>query len=378
LWLSVQRNKLPGETRVDTVRRISPSIKDVLPTFDFLDQNGNLKPIGVMTQKNLFLPSLDDLIGTINDLTRIIRGMGSSTKQGVRIENRNIEDRLLNKWEDGKPLKNDPFEMSNEGDRAVLLTSAGGHFSNKYTIEANHEEVIGDRSALEKIFDELGLDKTKIIADIAQDTRGDALVIGLKSPGTLNVCDSQNVCNGDLGIYYPDGEKLFIFPGYDNQDLNVSVAADGQTGNYVLETGLITETNNTWREMPGSLDSPDEVDSFTSKELIETPSYTIIGLNKPINIENKIFKRGSTIPIKFQLKDPLGRYIPDAVARLYVNGTEAVPSGFSNRGNYFRYDLSTNQYVYNLSSKSFLLPGTNSLQVMVDGTDVYTTTIAMN
>ena len=377
LWLSVQRLKLPGETRVATVRRISPSIKDVLPTFNYLEQNGGIKPVVLMSQRNNFLPYLDGFFDGIDGLSRAIGGTGELTKERVRVEDRQPEDRLLGKWEDGKPIRNDPFRLTDRGDEAVLLNSAWGPFGNKFSVNADHGEVIAGRSALEKIFEELGLDKTKITT-VALDTRESSLAIGLRSPGTLNVCDSQNICNENLGIYYPDGEKLFILPGYDNQDLNVTVAANGETGDYILETGLVDESDPIWREMPGNLASPTEVDSFTLDQLIETPNYTVIGLNKPISIENKIFKNGRTIPIKFQLKDPLGRYISTAIARLYVNGTEAVASGFSNKGNYFRYDYSSDQYLYNLSTKNFLLPAINTLEVVINGTDIYTATIVMN
>lgn len=301
LWLSVQRLKFPGESRVDTVRRISPSIRDVLPTFDFLEQNGVPKPVDSMLQKNVFLPNLDGSIGVINGLTSIVRGSGVLTKEKVRVEDRSAEDQSLNKWEDGKPIGNDSFVKTDQGDEAVLLTSAGGLFNNKFTVLADHGGVIAGRPALEKIFEELGLDKNKVLALGALDTRESALAIGLRSPGTLNVCDLQSVCNENLGIYYPD-EKLFIFPGYVDQDFDVSVAANGQTGNYTLETGLVTEGQPVWREKSDRLDSPNEVDNFTLTELFDTSAPIIIPYISPE--PNAAGWNNSDVTVSWGVSDP--------------------------------------------------------------------------
>ncbi len=255
-----------------------------------------------MFQKNSFLPNLDGSIETIDNLTSIIRGTGEWTTESVKVQDRSPEDSLLNKWEDGKPIVDDHFVKTEQGDGAVLLPSAAGLFSSTFTIDGDHGAMIAGRPALEKIFEELGLDPTKVITTGALDTRESALLIGLKSPGTLNVCDPQNICNESLGIYYPEGEKLFIYPGYTDQDLSISVAASGETGDYTLETGFVSEQKQQWKETPGRLDSPTEVDSYPLKDLWDTTPPAIIPhlSSEP----NSAGWNNSDVTVNWEVSDP--------------------------------------------------------------------------
>ncbi len=89
------------------------------------------------------------------------------------------------------------------------------------------------------------------------------------------------------------------------------------------------------------------------------------------------FKAGSTIPVKFQLKDTDGNSFPFATASLFIakveNGTAgrempASAAGGSSFGNLFRYDPKSRQYVFNLGTKR-LAKGT--YQIRVDLGDGY-------
>jgi len=91
---------------------------------------------------------------------------------------------------------------------------------------------------------------------------------------------------------------------------------------------------------------------------------------QPINADSSsIFKRGSTIPVKFKLTGASAG-IANLVARLHVakvsNGVtgsyvEGISTAASDEGNTFRYDPSAQQYIFNLSTKS-LTTGTWSLR----------------
>ena len=103
--------------------------------------------------------------------------------------------------------------------------------------------------------------------------------------------------------------------------------------------------------------------------------YTFSGILQPINGDgSSIFKLNSTIPIKFRLKDKLGKYIPSAIAKIYMtkmsNGIlslerEAVSTSAASFGNLFRYDSTDQQYVFNLATKS-LTTGTWRLRILLD------------
>ncbi|MGE5832433.1 MAG: OmpL47-type beta-barrel domain-containing protein, partial [Methanomicrobiales archaeon] len=104
-------------------------------------------------------------------------------------------------------------------------------------------------------------------------------------------------------------------------------------------------------------------------------SYQIVydygGLLPPIK-DGKINKQGSTIPVKFQLKDASGNLVSTASAQLFlapmtngVPGAEipATSPGKANDGNSFRHE--ENQYIFNLNTMP-LTAGTWQLRIALD------------
>jgi hypothetical protein len=104
--------------------------------------------------------------------------------------------------------------------------------------------------------------------------------------------------------------------------------------------------------------------------------YHFIGFLAPVsNDGSSVFKLGSTVPLKFPLTDSTGASVSTAVATLTVQmlsggtpvGTpiDATPSGNADTGNVFRYDSTSNQYIYNLGTM-MLSTGVWQLQVHLD------------
>ncbi|MBS4032005.1 MAG: HYR domain-containing protein [Clostridiales bacterium] len=93
-----------------------------------------------------------------------------------------------------------------------------------------------------------------------------------------------------------------------------------------------------------------------------TANYTFSGILQPINSNGtSTFKLGSTVPVKFQLYDANDAFVTNAVARIYVTQIsktvfgveeEAVSTASATTGNFFRYDSTDNQYIFNLGTKS--------------------------
>jgi hypothetical protein len=123
----------------------------------------------------------------------------------------------------------------------------------------------------------------------------------------------------------------------------------------------------------------------------KTCSYSVIydfyGFFPPIDISGKgLFKLGSTIPVKFQLKDANGNLVTTAKATVQVekiseaDGTpiddpkyiDATPTG----GTEFRYDNTAGQYIYNLSTK-LLSAGTWFIQVSLDDGTFHTAKVVL-
>jgi hypothetical protein len=115
-------------------------------------------------------------------------------------------------------------------------------------------------------------------------------------------------------------------------------------------------------------------------------SYKVIydfgGILQPIKANGtSVFKAGSTVPVKFQLKDANGEFITNAIASIKVAkwdnivwGTheEAISTSAATIGNLFRYDAIENQYIFNLSTKG-MSSGTYLLVITLsDGTTKFT------
>lgn len=125
----------------------------------------------------------------------------------------------------------------------------------------------------------------------------------------------------------------------------------------------------------------DNAENKTEKINTYYVRYSYSEILPPINQDgSSIFKLGKIVPVKFQLKDSLGNFIPTAVVRLYLTkisndvlGTEveAESIGEANTGNLFRYDSTDNQYAFNLSTAG-LSVGTWQIKILLDdGTSRY-------
>ena len=115
-------------------------------------------------------------------------------------------------------------------------------------------------------------------------------------------------------------------------------------------------------------------------------TYAFVGFLEPINNDDSsIFKLGSTVPVKFQLVDAQGSFISTAVAKIYVtkltnavtgDEVEPVSTSTATTGNLFRYDSTSNQYIFNLGTKS-LSRGTWQIKVVLDDGTTKTVLISL-
>jgi hypothetical protein len=109
--------------------------------------------------------------------------------------------------------------------------------------------------------------------------------------------------------------------------------------------------------------------------------YNFTGYFTPLlNAGSALFKSGRTVPVKFQLTPADGSFVTNAIANIQVfqvlntpTGTvdetvNTLASGSSDTGTLFKYDYSSNQYIYNLSTANYA-SGTYLLRTTLnDGT----------
>src|SRR5204862_8111778 len=115
----------------------------------------------------------------------------------------------------------------------------------------------------------------------------------------------------------------------------------------------------------------DARNNTVSKSFRVNVRYPWSGVLQPLNADgSSTFKLGSTVPVKFQLTGPAAG-ITNLVATLSLFKVSSQATGTdldgqspsaADAGNTFRYDPTTNQYLFNLSTKS-LSVGTWRLRI---------------
>lgn len=119
----------------------------------------------------------------------------------------------------------------------------------------------------------------------------------------------------------------------------------------------------------------DKAGNATVKSITYYVEYVFSGFLSPLK-HDRTWRAGSTIPVKFYLKDAYGSYVKNATAKLYIARVVKGKTGPEEKaysrsfciGNMFRYDRCTRQYVFNLYTKH-LRAGTYQLRVdLGDGT----------
>ncbi|OGY97822.1 MAG: hypothetical protein A2855_03000 [Candidatus Liptonbacteria bacterium RIFCSPHIGHO2_01_FULL_57_28] len=114
--------------------------------------------------------------------------------------------------------------------------------------------------------------------------------------------------------------------------------------------------------------------------------YQFGGFLPPLKTDGTgIYNQGRVLPVKFQLVDVAGNFISTTIATMTLTkisngtaGTEEIPLAVGNAdtGNAFRYDSTSNNYVYNLSTDA-MTPGTWRLKVYLDDGKQYEVEISI-
>jgi lysophospholipase L1-like esterase len=112
-----------------------------------------------------------------------------------------------------------------------------------------------------------------------------------------------------------------------------------------------------------TVNASDNAGNPSTKTVTYGVRYRFGGVLQPVNADgSSIFKAGSTVPVKFQLFDAANAPISTANATLTYakisnnvvgSDVEAMSTAAATSGNAFRYDTSSQQYIFNLSTKGW-------------------------
>jgi len=229
----------PGETRRETIQRIAPVLKDLLPNFDYLVKNGSNLPPSTLSFQNSLLPSISN-ISILENITYTLSGRGFDTVEQIILTDRNWIDKLLGNWPDGKPIDK---QLTLEGDTSVLVKSSS--FTNSpienFTYNLNHGGIISEAAPLKKIMEILSLKLKPGIYNPLNDEEN-FLVFYVHSPVKISSPDVT-----------PDSyinDELIIIPSPKNKVYTLNVEGTGNDF-YSLSVGQIGTESASWQDYYG-------------------------------------------------------------------------------------------------------------------------------
>lgn len=260
-------NKKGYQNNIETIREIIPGLKDLLPTFIYLKQEGVEKPLSEMNQRNNWLESLNQLPlpGFLTSVLNTVLGAKeNSTLRWINIIDRNRFDRFLGKWEDGKPVG----EEFNDGDETVLVESAQLEGVNVVELSGlDHGDLVETTTGQQAIVDLLELSPSEIV-QVVEINYEPSLVFQLASPATITVFGpgswqiGEGVTNNVPDAIYSSEDKLIVIPSPKEGDYQVHVNKEGDGGDFRLLIGKLLPEGDIWEKFGGKIG--DEPKIFTT------------------------------------------------------------------------------------------------------------------
>jgi pimeloyl-ACP methyl ester carboxylesterase len=267
----------PGfSTTMEAIRSIIPSLKNLLPTFNYLKENSIEKSLDIMTEKNDWLININTNLPAhlFNGLHTIAGVTVDNTLRWINITNRNWLDKILGLWIDGKPKT----EEKNQGDWTVLAESAilpGGKTDNLNNF--SHMELVTSPVVQQKIMEYLGLSPSSISETSASLNYDSALIFQIASPAKIDLFDSYNNPIGS-----GDG-KLMIIPNPKNDQYQIKLTGTDQ-GQYKLYVGWINNQEDNWQTIFGDINLNEE---DTYKLDLDNASPEIVITSEDDNLYSK-------------------------------------------------------------------------------------------
>lgn len=236
----LQLQKKKGDTSVVTLRKFSPIVFDLSPTFNFLKKNGVEKS----AEKSQYLVDKNSTVAAITGSLSTLDGLGVQTKEWINIGDRNVVDRVLGIWSEGRPISS----TFADGDGTVLKKSALIFGSETVDFNSNHGALVD--ISTNWIMNKLGLG---ITTSATTSYPENGLTFYLGSPATMQVKCAEEIKN--------DNEGWVIMENKNMGDCTVTLIGTGEGGTYHLVVGRDDE----WKYLEGEIENEEEVDLLVSQ-----------------------------------------------------------------------------------------------------------------
>lgn len=253
-------NLIKGTLTTDRtiVQKMVPSVKSLLPVFDYLKNKNQPSPIpvGGLINQNDWLTAHEFPKITLNPSSLFsLSGNLIDTYRFIEVTKPNMIDKTLGNWVDGRPIRNIKVQ---DGDGTVLaLSSQITGVSNKQ-ISGNHIDIINSDQALSEILNFLDLGNVAPVAmqAVPENSSNRILLVSIGQnvkmemvdPSSENTSAKDNIMvfyNPDYGTYHlkitssdTSDNKLYISQ-MDNQNIESKIIPLKLSKNKTVEYLLI-------------------------------------------------------------------------------------------------------------------------------------------
>ena len=251
--LTLNRGK--DESELAAVRRIAPSVRDLLPTFNFARTGLRVIPATNLSVQNQWGLSHGVLSPVLAKLKTVV-AVGQPTLEWLSLSEPSAYERKLGYWLDGKPVG----RSFGEGDATVLKKSALVPGAGLIQITNNHGAMVD--GSVNQVLAELGLGVTAVVTPV--DYSASKLVFYLGSPATMAV-----LCAG-MTAPVLDTDGWVVLNSGPNQ-CQVNLTGTGSGGTYHLVTGR-SDNDNLWQYFEEKIEAGE-----TRNMTLETGKMQLIG-----------------------------------------------------------------------------------------------------
>lgn len=183
----------------EVLQLLVPSIKQLLPTFAYLRQNGDMIEEEIMKNRNDWLAS--HLTTSLSNVSlNTLSGNNIATLRFLDVVDPSEKEKQVGDWLDGKPVSN---EKINEGDGTILGFSSQLEGGDNKVISGNHGDVVYSTAGIEAILRFLGYPDVKPAEEvpIPEVASKNILAISLGEPIDFKITDpKRNISSSEESL----------------------------------------------------------------------------------------------------------------------------------------------------------------------------------
>jgi len=213
LNIILQLNKKNNNNNIQSFRNFVPSLKDLIPTSDFIKKKNQVVSLNSLQNNNSYLIEKNNEAKNLRlNLTSYV-GTGQKTKEFINLIDQSFFDKALEIWPDGRPSN----YIYGDGDSTVLKKNAFLTQTNPIQLKSNHGEIVN--KSLSDLLTKLGLSGA---GNFISEDFSNTLIFFIGSPANISV-----TCDLDSPVFEQNGFVIIKNKNYKKCLVNLKGIGSG-------------------------------------------------------------------------------------------------------------------------------------------------------